>query len=112
VPFRVWTSAALNETRGPGDEVADNGVVVQRAWAIEFVRNQLTSFRGLELLRHYCELIGLNRCIRHGLCEHDRGGDFGCVHLMLSVVGARRLKHCAIWRGTSCLLDGTTWPGF
>jgi hypothetical protein len=42
---------------------------------IEFVRDQLTSYGGLELLRHYFELSGLNRCIRHGLCEHDRGSD-------------------------------------
>jgi hypothetical protein len=73
------------------------GRVVKRALAIEFVRDQLTSYGGLELLRHYFQLIGLNRRIRQGFREHDLGGDYGCVHLVLLVVGllvvgARRLK--------------------
>ena len=73
------------------------GRVVKRAWAIEFVRDQLTSYGGLELLRHYFQLIGLNRRIRQGFREHDLGGDYGCVRLVLLVVGllvvgARRLK--------------------
>jgi hypothetical protein len=73
------------------------GRVVKRALAIEFGREQLTSYGGLELLRHYFQLIGLNRRIRRGFGEHDLGGDYGCVHLVLLVVGllvvgARRLK--------------------
>jgi hypothetical protein len=73
------------------------GRVVKQALAIEFVRDQLTSYGGLELLRHYFQLIGLNRRIRQGFREHDLGGDYGCVHLVLLVVGllvvgARRLK--------------------
>ena len=73
------------------------GRVVKRALAIEFVRDQLTSYGGLELLRHYFQLIGLNRRIRQGFREHDLGGDYGCVRLVLLVVGllvvgARRLK--------------------
>jgi len=73
------------------------GRVVKRALAIEFVRDQLTSYGGLELLRHYFQLIGLNRRIRQGFRQHELGGDYGCVSLVLLVVGllvvgARRLK--------------------
>src|ERR1700731_920049 len=73
------------------------GRVGKRALTIEFGREQLTSYGGLELLRHYFQLIELNRRIRQGFREHDLGGDYGCVHLVLVVVGlvvvgARRLK--------------------
>ena len=63
------------------------GRVVKRALTIEFGREQLTSYGGLELLRHYFQLIELNRRIRQGFREHDLGGDYGCVHLVLVVVG-------------------------
>jgi Transposase DDE domain group 1 len=71
--------------------------VVKRNLGIEFGREQLTSYGGLELLRQYFEIISLNRRIRQGFREHDLGGDYGCVHLVvlvvgLLVVGARRLK--------------------
>jgi hypothetical protein len=95
----VRTSAALNETGGPQDEVEELGFgrVVKRAWAIACGHEQLTSYGGVELWRHYCQLSGLNRRIRQGFRAHDRGGDYGCVHLVLLVVGllvvgARRLK--------------------
>ena len=71
--------------------------VVKRNLGIEFGREQLTSYGGLELVRQYFEIISLNRRIRHGFREHDLGGDYGCVHLVvlvvgLLVVGARRLR--------------------
>ena len=71
--------------------------VVKRDLGIEFGREQLTSYGGLELVRQYFEIISLNRRIRQGFREHDLGGDYGCVHLVvlvvgLLVVGARRLK--------------------
>jgi hypothetical protein len=47
----------------------------------------LTSYGGLELLRQYFEIISLNRRIRQGFREHDLGGDYGCVHLVVLVVG-------------------------
>src|SRR5262249_50698876 len=78
VPFGVHTSVALGRT-------------VKRAWAIEFVRAQLTSYGGLELLRHYFELNGLNRCVRNEFCAHNVGCDYGCMHLVLLMIGARRL---------------------
>ena len=71
--------------------------VVKRDLGIEFGREQLTSYGGLELVRRYFQSIGLNRRIRQGFREHNLGGDYGCVHLVvlvvgLLVVGARRLK--------------------
>ena len=77
--------------------VAGLGRVVKRDFRIEFGREQLTSYGGLELLRRYFQSIGLNHRIRQGFREHKLGGDYGCVHLMvlvigLLVVGARRLK--------------------
>ena len=62
--------------------------------------SQLTAYGGLELLRRYFQLIGLNQRLRRGFREHQLGGDFGCAHLVLLViallvVGARRLRH---WR--------------
>jgi len=71
--------------------------VVKRNLGIEFGREQLTSYGGLELVRQYFEIISLNRRIRQGFREHDLGGDYGCVHLVVLVVGllmvgARRLK--------------------
>jgi Transposase DDE domain group 1 len=71
--------------------------VVRRNLGIEFGREQLTSYGGLELVRQYFEIISLNRRIRQGFREHGLGGDYGCVHLVVLVVGllmvgARRLK--------------------
>jgi hypothetical protein len=73
------------------------GRVVKRDLGIEFGREQLTSYGGLELVRRYFQSIGLNRRIRQGFREYNLGGDYGCVHLVvlvigLLVVGARRLK--------------------
>ena len=71
--------------------------VVKRDLGIEFGREHLTSYGGLELMRRYFQSIGLNHRIRQGFREHDLGGDYGCVHLVVLVVGlllvgARRLK--------------------
>ena len=73
------------------------GRVVKRDFGIEFGGEQLTSYGGLELVRRYFQAIGLNRRIRRGFREHNLGGDYGCVHLVVLViglllVGARRLK--------------------
>src|SRR5271169_3641477 len=71
--------------------------VVKRDFGIEFGGEQLTSYGGLELVRRYFQSIGLNRRIRHGFRAHNLGGDYGCVHLVLLIigllfVGGRRLK--------------------
>jgi hypothetical protein len=71
--------------------------LVKRDLPIEFGREQLTSYGGLELVRRYFQLIGLNARIRRALGKHA-GGDYGGSHLVLLVigllvVGARRLQH-------------------
>src|SRR3984893_16965879 len=78
-------------------KVAGLGRVVKRNLGIEFGREQLTSYGGMELVRQYFEIIGLNHRIRQGFREHHLGGGYGCGDLMmlvvgLLVVGARRLK--------------------
>jgi hypothetical protein len=77
---------------------------VRRLWRaikhelpIYFGHEQLTSYGGLELVRRYFQLIGLNARIRCVLGKHVRG-DYGGSHLVLLVigllvVGARRLQH-------------------
>ena len=65
---------------------------------IQFGHEQLTSYGGLEVVRRYFHLIGLNARIRRALRQHGDGSDYGCTHLILLVVGllvvgARRLKH-------------------
>ena len=72
--------------------------VIKRELPIQFGREQLTSYGGLELLRRYFQLIGLTQRLRQGFREHQLGGDYGCAHLVLLViallvVGARRLQH-------------------
>src|SRR6202162_2807537 len=70
---------------------------IKRELPIQFGHEQLTSYGGLELVRRYFHLIGLNARIRCALGKHA-GGDYGCTHLVLLVVGlvvvgARRLQH-------------------
>ena len=77
---------------------------VRRLWQaikqelpIQFGHEQLTSYGGLELVRRYFQLIGLNARIRRALGKHTHG-DYGGSHLVLLVVGlllvgARRLQH-------------------
>ena len=70
---------------------------IKRELPIQFGHEQLTSYGGLELVRGYFQLIGLNARIRRALGKHA-GGDYGCSHLVLLVigllvVGARRLQH-------------------
>ena len=63
------------------------GRLVKRDLAIEFGREQLTSYGGLELLRRYFQLIGLTQRLRRGFCEHQLGGDY---ELLLKVVDQMR----------------------
>jgi len=65
---------------------------------IEFVRQDLTSYGGLELLRRYFRLLDLHRRLRRAFSAYGLGGDYGCGRLVLLVValfvvGARRLEH-------------------
>jgi hypothetical protein len=72
--------------------------VVNRDLPIEFSRERLTSYGGLEFLRRYFRLIQLHRRIRRAFRDQSIGGDYGCGRLVvlviaLLVVGGRRLKH-------------------
>src|SRR5438309_6170743 len=63
---------------------------------VEFVRQELTSYSGLELLRRYLRQLDLPRRL-HAVCAAT-GGDYGGSRLALLVlallyVGARRLEH-------------------
>ncbi len=72
--------------------------VVKGDLRIEFVRQDLTSYGGLELLRRYFRLLDLHRRLRQAFRAYGLGGDDGCGRLVLLViallvVGARRLEH-------------------
>ena len=73
--------------------------VVNRDLPIEFGREHLTSYGGLELLRRCFRLIPFHRRIRRrAFRDQSIGGDYGCARwvvlvIALLVVGGRRLKH-------------------
>jgi hypothetical protein len=72
--------------------------VIKRDFSIEFGREQLTSYGGLELLRRFLVLIGLKARIQCVFATQQLGGDYGASQLVLLVigllvVGARRLNH-------------------
>ena len=72
------------------------GRVVKRDLPIEFGREQVASYGGLELSRRYFQLIGLTRRLRRGFREPVRRR-YGCAHLVLLViallvVGVQRLQ--------------------
>jgi hypothetical protein len=65
---------------------------------VEFVRQELTSYSGLELLRRYFALLDLHRRIREAFAAYGLTGDYGCGRLILLiiallVIGGRRLEH-------------------
>ena len=67
--------------------VSSLGRIFNRDLPIEFGSETLSSYGGLELLRRYFQLIGLHRRIRRAFADHDLGGDYGCVRLVLLVIG-------------------------
>ncbi len=69
---------------------------------IQFVRQDLTSYSGLELLRHYVRQLGVAARLRRACM--GVGGDYGGVRLSLLVLallyaGARRLEHLRFLAG-------------
>lgn len=67
---------------------------------IEFTRQDITGYGGLELIRRYFHLIGLHRRIQRAFRQHRLGGDYQAVDMVLVVlglllVGGRRLEHLA-----------------
>src|SRR5215470_16165164 len=72
--------------------------VIKRDFSIQFGREQLTSYGGLELLRRFVVLIGLKARIQGAFAAQQLGGDYGASGLVLLVigllvVGGRRLGH-------------------
>src|SRR5215469_632832 len=72
--------------------------VIKRDFSIQFGREKLSSYGGLELLRRFFALIDLKARARRVLAAQQLGGDYGASHLVLLVigllvVGARRLSH-------------------
>jgi len=67
---------------------------------IEFAKQDLTSYSGLELFIRYFKLIGLNFRIRRAFRAHQMSGDYGVTDFILIFValwltGGRRLRHVA-----------------
>jgi hypothetical protein len=65
---------------------------------IEFAEQELTSFSGLELLRRYFRIIGLNSRIRQAFRAYDFKGDYAVVDIILVFAalwftGGSRLRH-------------------
>lgn len=65
---------------------------------IEFAKQDLSSFSGLELFRRYFALIGLNSRVRQAFAGNQIGGDYSSVHLIMIFIalwltGGRRLRH-------------------
>ena len=53
--------------------------VVKADLPIQFARQPLTSYGGLELLRRYFRLLGLHRRIRQAFSGYGLGGDYGAA---------------------------------
>ena len=65
---------------------------------IEFAKQDLSGFSGLELFRRYFSLIEFNSRIRRAFAATSVGGDYTVVHLIMIFValwltGGRRLRH-------------------
>lgn len=65
---------------------------------IQFVRQDLTSYSGLELFSRYFRLINLNSRIQRAFRAHRLKGDYGVtqfilVFISLWLTGGRRLRH-------------------
>jgi hypothetical protein len=65
---------------------------------IEFAPLQLTSYSGLELFKRYFRLISLNNRVGGAFREHELGGDYQAVDVILVLIaiwlcGGDRLRH-------------------
>jgi hypothetical protein len=67
---------------------------------VEFARQDVTSFSGLELFRRYFNLLGLHGRIRRAFRGHEFKGDYSVTDYILVLIalwltGGRRLRHVA-----------------
>ena len=65
---------------------------------IEFVKQPITSYSGLQLVKYYMELIGLYRRIKGAFREFTFNGDYNIadliiVMLLIRIIGLQRLRH-------------------
>jgi len=65
---------------------------------IEFVRQPITSYSGLQLFKYYLELIGFYRQLQSAFKKHNFRGDYEIVDIiilviLMKIVGAERLSH-------------------
>ena len=65
---------------------------------IEFIKQPITSYSGLQLVKYYMELIGLYSRIKHAFRGFNFSGDYNIadliiVMLFIRIVGLQRLRH-------------------
>jgi hypothetical protein len=75
---------------------------------IEFARQDLSSYAGLELIKRFFRIIGLERRIRKAFRRHQMTGDYSVVDMVLVMmaiwlVGGDRLSHVE-WIGCDPLV--------
>ncbi len=58
--------------------------VIKRDFSIQFGREQLTSYGGLELLRRFFQLIRLNARIQCAFAGQRLGGDYGASQALVT----------------------------
>jgi hypothetical protein len=71
---------------------------------VEFARQKLTSYSGLELLDRFLRALDLDGRVRRALAKHPLAGDYSLasmIRLLLGLlwIGARRLSHVDYVRG-------------
>ena len=81
---------------------------------VEFVRQDLTSYSGLELLRRYLRQLNLPRRLRTACAA--KGGDYGGGRLALLIlalfyVGAGAWSSSAMSLATRCSCGSAAWRG-
>lgn len=99
--FYAFTTTIARTTKGSLQVRLRKQQISQRINSdlkIEFAKQDLTSFSGLELFRRYFALISLNNRIRRAFAGHKLSGDYTVVHLIMVFIalwltGGRRLRH-------------------
>jgi hypothetical protein len=70
--------------------------VSKRDFSIQFGREQLTSYGGLELLRRFLVLIGLKARFQCAFAAQQLGGNYGASQLVLLVIGLLVVGACRL----------------
>jgi len=86
--------------------------MIKEKLPVEFVRQEVTSYGGLELLRRYLRQHDLPRRLRAACSTTDgdyRGGRLALLVLALLYVGARRLEHLRYVAGDPLIAHFCGW---